>query len=617
MPRKKEEEQIPNLLDTATEIASARGIPLEGVLHALENALKKGFVNKVLQGDMPDMPPAVVECNIDPETGKVYLAQIKDVVDEVEDDYLQIEVEEANEGLTRKKYKAGDKYAIEADLSDLTIAMQKGFVSYLHQELAEAERTELYKIYKDRIGEMVVGTVEKADDRSVTVKLGRTTVEMGKRDLIRNEYFKVGDVIKVYIQEVRPADEEADDPKKRGPQIEITRSSDGFLKRLFEEEIHEIYDGTVVIKGIARLAGVRAKIAVATNNPDVDPTGACIGQGGSRIQKIVEQLGNSPSKEKLDIIEWSEYAPKFIIESVHPVQAIGVIMNEEEKAAKVLVSPDTFYKQASRFRNNLPLASRLTGYRLEYLPINKLEGQEFISVDEAEATANRIRAERAAEEFRRKTMEDARRLEEERRRIAEEEAARKAAEEAERRKKEEASRPERVNRAEPLPEMPAVTPKAAASEADFPMEAMNPAAAALAALSAAKQMEEAAPSSEPVETPSEKEMPTLIVKEKPKEEKRDVQTTTTLDALEADLEASKKTSSKPTYNKTGKRPRKIGEDEVKRPAAPKIPSEGLGVTYTEAELAEIEQEEANASLPADLGDDDDIDYDDYDEYYDE
>ena len=164
--------------------------------------------------------------------------------------------------------------------------------------------------------------------------------------------------------------------------------------------------------------------------------------------------------------------------------------------------------------------------------------------------------------------------------------------------------------------MPAVTPKAQATEADFPAEAVNPAAAALAAMNAAKAAEAAHPEeSVAEESPAAPETPVV---EAPKEEIREVKTTTTLSDLEAELESSMKAAApKPTYNKSSKRPRKISEEEVKREAAPRIPeTQGLGVTYTEQELAQIEEEERNASLDADLGDDD-IDYDDYDEYYDD
>ncbi|MGN1261598.1 MAG: hypothetical protein ACI4UT_00840 [Candidatus Enteromonas sp.] len=264
--------------------------------------------------------------------------------------------------------------------------------------------------------------------------------------------------------------------------------------------------------------------------------------------------------------------------------------------------------------------SQLTGYRLDYLSLDDAldQGIAYVSMEEAEREAKRLVEERVKEEYRRRTMEDLRRREEEARaKAAAEEAARLKALEEARRAEEEAKKAERLAHVDPLPEMPAVTPKAQASEADFPAEAMNPAAAALAAMNAAKAAEAAKATEEPAEEEAPAAPETPVV-EAPKEEMREVKTTTTLSDLEAELESSMKAASpKPTYSKSSKRPRKISEDEIKREAAPRIPeTQGLGVTYTEQELAQIEEEERNASLDADLGDDD-IDYDDYDEYYDD
>ena len=238
------------------ELAESKGISKEAVIESLKDSLQKAYIKYLGGGD-----DAVVTVTIDEEKGDISVAQIKKVVDEVQDDYLEVSVEDANAGLKKAKYKAGDDFAIPCSVDEFSKMAAMAVRNLLRQNLATAERTALYDIYKDHIGEMVTGTVEKADDRSVSVNIGRTTVELGRREMIGDEYFKVGDPIKVYIQEVKSAvPEEGKAP--RGPQIEVTRSSEGFLKRLFEEEIHEIYDGTVIIKGIAREAGIRSKVAV-------------------------------------------------------------------------------------------------------------------------------------------------------------------------------------------------------------------------------------------------------------------------------------------------------------------------------------------------------------------
>ena len=605
------------LIAAVSEVADNKGLSGEAVIQALELALEKAYI-KVLGGSTPDLPDPVVKCVIDPDTGKIYLAQVKKVVEEVTDDFLEIDEEEANEGLKKAKYHVGDDYEIEADVEDLSKATAMGVKSYFRQGIAEAERTELYKIYKDHIGEMVTGTVEKADDRSVIVNIGRATVELNRKELIGDEYFKIGDPIKVYIQEVRSADEATSPYKKKGPQIEATRSSEGFLKRLFEEEIHEIYDGTVVIKAIARKAGVRAKVAVSSVNDDVDATGACIGQGGSRIQKIVSQLGNGHSKEKIDIIEWSEFTPKFIIESVRPVIALGVNVDEENKEAEVILSKEALENQLGRYRNNTALASALTGYKISFMTQQEAEENEvsYVSSEIADEEAKRIKAEREADEYRRKSIEDAKRREEEAAAKKEaEEAARKVAEEAARQAEEEAKKADKLARLEPLPENP-VAPKAQVKPEEFPMEANNPAAAALAALKSAQEAAATAPAVEEKTEVVSEEKPAMeeVPASKP-EETREVKTTTTLSDLEAELESAKGRSTGAKVNAKTKRPRKISDDEVKHEAAPKSPVEQGMAVYTEEELKAIEAEDETAQLYDDG--EDDVDYDDYDQYYDD
>ena len=185
MPRKATavEQERPSFVEALRGLADAKGLSDEEVLHALEEATERAYVKELGGGD-----DAVVSCHIDPQTGKVTLAQIKDVVDEVEDDYLQISVEDANEGLAEPKYKAGDKFAIYEDIADASKVMAKAVKNNFRQKLGEAERTALYKIYKDHIGEMMVGTVEKSDDKMTTILIGRTPIDMSRHDLIGDEY---------------------------------------------------------------------------------------------------------------------------------------------------------------------------------------------------------------------------------------------------------------------------------------------------------------------------------------------------------------------------------------------------------------------------------------------
>ena len=563
-------EERPPFLESLHALSESKGLSDEDVLSALEDATCRAYVKELGGGD-----DAVVTCHIDPETGSVYLAQVKKVTeeDDITDDFLQVSVEEANEGLKEPKYKVGDDFEIPCPMSQVTAVLAKAIKNNFRARLAEAERVALYRVYKDHIGEMMVGTVEKSDDKITSISIGRTTIELTRKELIGDEYFRIGDQVKVYIQEVRPAQSTEGKPS-RGPQIEATRSSEGFLKRLFEEEIHEIYDGTVVIKAIARKAGIRSKVAVASNNEDVDATGACIGQGGNRIQKIVQQLGNGKSKEKIDIINYSDNPGMFILEAVRPAKTLGINVDEEDKEADVIIEDDSL-KVAKGSRDiNLSLAQKLTGYTIHL--ITESEANE----DQIEYTP---------------TEEVAKQAEEQKKRKAQEELTKKMAEESAKRLAE--AKKAEAPKAEPLVEKtveePVVkpAPKAAVAPESFPEEAANPAAAALAELNKKKE--------EPV-----------------KEEPQDVKTTTTLSDLEKELEEAKEKKTKPAAK--SKRPRKITEEEVKRePASPAKPAVPTMPVYTDEELSEIEEEDIHNGDFDDTEDDIEDDFSEYDRYYDD
>ena len=607
---------IKAFLEAQEEVSKAKGISDEEVLSAFTEAVKSAYI-RYLGGGVKDMPDPVVNCQIDVEDKKepIKLSQVKIVRDEVEDDMLEIETEEANEGLDEPKYKDGDEYVIPADPDELTKVFTIAVKSSFRQKLAEAERGALYEIYKDHIGEMMTGTVERADDRSVSVNIGRTTVELSRHELIGDEFFRVGDPIKVYIQKVESAAAPEPGKKPRGPQIEATRSSEGFLKRLFEEEIHEIYDGTVVIKAVARKAGVRSKVAVASNNEDIDPTGACIGQGGSRIQKIVSQLGNGKAKEKIDVIAYCNDLALFVAEASRPAQVLGVKLEDEDEFGKrhayAIIHDGEFALAMGKYRSNADLARKLTGVSIEYLEqsVALEKGIEYTSIEELRQKEDEFKKEKSRLEYLKKTQEEAAKKaaeEEALRRRMEEEALARAKEEEERKLQEETKLQE-SKKPSIAPITPAEAPKTGAKPEEFPAEAVNPALAALAAMKAAEEAKASAAPSE--ETPE--------IKEEPKEEiRKEVQTTTTLSDLEAQLEASKEKKTRPA--KKG-RPRKITEEEVKREVVKPVSNENAMPVYTEEELAKIEEEEAANGYDGDIESDEDIDQDyaDYDQYYDD
>lgn len=573
-------------LSAAEMVAESKGIEVETVLEAIKEAIRRGYVKGALGGG----DDAVVEVRLDEEHGTIVIAQIKDVVEEVEDDYLEISLEDALETAkdeakrletmisetpskekdlkaqlkyllslvenSTKDLRLGDRFPIYCPVQDIGKYTYNGIKMALKGNLKDAEQSALYEIYKDHIGEMVTGSVDRVSERNVYVNIGPAIVELTNKELIGDEFFKVGDPIKVYIQEVAASKEEGKAP--RGPKIEVTRASTGFLKRLFEEEIHEIYDGTVVIKGIARDAGTRAKVAVYSKDEDVDATGACIGNKGSRIQKIVQQLGNGKDKEKIDIVAYSDYMPLYIAESLRPAPVIGVAMEgaEDEESrpkAVVVVSDNDFRVAIGRRGANVRLARRLTGWDIEVLDLTRAEQQGI--------TYTPIETIREEAESHRKGLERA------------------------------------AYHAESI--------KAAAEKAavETPVEEVAPTAVEETPVET-KTTVETPVETKPVEEPAKVEKPV----EKPVV-KTEVRTTTTLEDLEKELQEKKDEPRKGGEKK--RRPRRISEEEVERVKPSEMPSSVLPI-YSEEELAEIEEEESLENLDEDI---DASEYEDYDEYY--
>ena len=368
-------------------IELSNGISREVVLLSLEEAMKKGY-KKELGGD-----DAVVEVIIKPEEGLIEMFNVLDIVEEVEDDFLQISPEDAKDLAKAKKGEIReDKFYIPASIESLRKATALAIKAILKQKFAEAEKNVLYEIFKDKINTMITGKVEKVDERGCSVNIGRTSVYLPRKQMIGDEKFNVGDSIRLFVEDV--------DSNNKGARINVSRSSEGFLRALFNEEIREIEDGVIVIKGIAREAGERSKVAVYTNDPNVDPAGACIGQNGNRIQKIVSQLGNGLSKEKIDIIAYSDIPGLYIMEALKPARVVGVNVDEEKKSATVVVFDDSFSLAIGRRGVNARLAVKLTGFNIDIkTETEALEaGLEYQSLEELQAIEDENRAKRIEEQ---------------------------------------------------------------------------------------------------------------------------------------------------------------------------------------------------------------------------
>lgn len=246
------------------------------------------------------------------------------------------------------------------------------------QKLREAEREIVFNEYKEQEGEVLIGTIQRREGRVVLIDIGRTAGVMLPQDQVKTEQYNSGDKIKVYVREVSLG--------SRGPQILLSRSAVELVKALFELEVPEIAEETVTIKGIAREAGSRTKIAVATDDDTIDPIGACIGQRGVRIQTIINEIGG----EKIDVIEWNEDPKTFILNTLAPAKIAGVELNEEEKTATISVDPDQLSLAIGRGGQNVRLASLLSGWKLNI----KEEG----SRDKGQETGGEIDATSEVEE---------------------------------------------------------------------------------------------------------------------------------------------------------------------------------------------------------------------------
>ena len=548
-----------DFLAALEEIEASKGISKATILQMLEESLIKAY-KKQLGGDDAD-----VRVNIDVDRGVIEMYQAKKVVDEVEDDFLEISVADANALDSSKKYKAGDEFYIYASIDELRKATAMSVKSMLKQKFAEAEKSILYETFKDKIGTVITGKVEKVDERGISVNIVKTSVFLPKKELIGDEKFIVGETIKIYVDSVSSG--------TKGAHILVSRSKEGFLRCLFAEEIHEIYDGSIKIINIAREAGERSKVAVFSQDPNVDPAGACIGPNGSRIQKIVSQLGNGGiNKEKIDIIAYSDNVGLYIMEALKPAHALGVILDNDNKAATVVVKDDSLSLAIGRRGVNVRLAVKLTGYNLDVKTETQAieEGLEYVSLEELKAQEEAQRAEQKAL-------------------IAQEKEA--------------------VN--DVLRGLPEgyVAPQDRVYDDESNKEDEDERTEALEVEAERKE------DKEPVIAPKEEKEPEMVAPkvEEVKEERKEVKTTTSIEELEKSLADESSRKANKQSKKSNKKSKKAEEEETEVEEKPVIQTGERMSIYTEEELRQIEEEE---KLEEEY-DDEEVDYDEYDEYYDD
>jgi transcription termination/antitermination protein NusA len=331
-------------IEALLEIEKTKGISKDILLEAIEAALISGYKRNF--GTAQN-----VKVQIDRDTGDVRVYALKDIVEEVSDDFLEVSLEDAKR--IDRNYEIGDVVEEEVTPRNFGRIAAQTAKQVVVQRIKEAERNIIYGEYINRESDIVTGIVQKKEKSNILIDLGKTEAVLGPNEQMPNEEYNHGDRIKTYIVEVKKT--------SKGPQIIVSRTHPGLVKRLFELEVPEIHDGTVEIKSISREAGSRTKIAVYSQDSNVDPVGACVGQKGARVQAIVDELKG----EKIDIIKWSDNPAEFIASSLSPAKIVNVDINLEERSAKVVVQDYQLSLAIGKEGQNARLAAKLTNWKID------------------------------------------------------------------------------------------------------------------------------------------------------------------------------------------------------------------------------------------------------------
>ena len=332
------------LIEALDLLEKEKNISKETLLEAIENSLLTACKNHFGKADK-------VKVNINPQTGDFSVYAEKEVVEEVEDPVMQISLAEAK--MKSPKYNLGDVVHFPIESKSFGRIATQNAKNVILQKIREEERSMQFNEWYRKEKDVVTGIVQRYLGRNVSINLGRVDAILNEAEQVKGEVFKPTERIKVFVLEVK------DTPK--GPRISVSRTHPDLVKRLFEEEVTEVKDGTVEIKAIAREAGSRTKIAVWSNDPNVDPVGACVGMNGARVNSIVNELRG----EKIDIIIWDEN-PAFLIENaLSPAKVICVVADEESREAQVIVPDYQLSLAIGKEGQNARLAARLTGYKID------------------------------------------------------------------------------------------------------------------------------------------------------------------------------------------------------------------------------------------------------------
>lgn len=367
-------------------IEKEKGIDREIIFEAIEaslvSACKKNFGNS-----------QNIKVVIDRESGDVACYAQKTVADPVEDSQNEISIEAAR--VLDPNYTVGDVIDFEVTPRDFGRISAQTAKQVVVQKFREAEREILYNQYITKEREIVTGIVQRRERRNVIVQMGKIDAVLAANEQIPGEQYNFMDRVKVYVLEVKQT--------TKGPQIFVSRTHPELVKRLFEQEVPEVHDGTVEIKSIAREAGSRTKIAVYSKNENVDALGACVGQNGYRVNVIVSELGG----EKIDVINWSEDPKEFIAAALSPSKVLAVALNEKEQSAKIVVPDHQLSLAIGKEGQNARLSAKLTGWRIDIKSETQARETNFLADDENEEAFDEEMIMEEAEPFAEEPAEEA------------------------------------------------------------------------------------------------------------------------------------------------------------------------------------------------------------------
>ncbi len=352
-----------NLIEALNVLEKEKDISKESLFEAIESNLIVAYKNNFNKADN-------VSVTIDRETGEFHIYSQKTVVEEVKDRVTEISLEEARQ--TQGSCALGDVVNIEIQSKDFSRIATQSAKNGILQKIREEERKSLFEQYNEKKNDIVTGIVQRISGRNISVNLGKVDTVLVEKEQAPGEYFRPTERIKLYITDV------VDNGK--GPRITVSRTHPGLVKRLFEQEVAEIQDGTVEIKSIAREAGSRTKMAVLSHNEDVDAVGACVGLNGTRVNAVVDELRN----EKIDIVNWSDNPAILIENALSPSKVIAVLADPDNKEALVVVPDFQLSLAIGKEGQNARLAAKLTGFKIDIKSESqaKQEGIQYVFNEE-------------------------------------------------------------------------------------------------------------------------------------------------------------------------------------------------------------------------------------------